>query len=257
MIKAAFFDIDGTLVSFNTHKVPESTITALNALRQKGIKTFIATGRHKTAINNLGNLIFDGYITLNGGICLDEEDKIIYKHSIPQEDIRSFIRYQETDPFPSMIVTECDVFINYYNQDVEDILKILNFPHLPQKPVTDFYDTEVMQLVSFFKTEQENKIMKELPHCEATRWHPSFTDIVPKGSSKRVGIDKIAEHFGIGIDECIAFGDGGNDISMLQYAGIGVAMGNADEEVKRNADYVTDPIDNDGIMNALKHFDII
>ena len=56
MIKAAFFDIDGTLVSFNTHKVPESTITALNALRQKGIKTFIATGRHKTAINNLGNL---------------------------------------------------------------------------------------------------------------------------------------------------------------------------------------------------------
>lgn len=256
MIKAAFFDIDGTLVSFKTHKVPESTVEALNALHKKGIKTFVATGRHKVAINNLGNLYFDGYITLNGGICL-ANDKTIYKHSIPQNDIRIFIRYQEKDPFPVMVFTENDMFINYSNQDVETVLRIINFQHLPQKPIADFHDIEVMQLVSFFKKEQENKIMQELPHCEATRWHPLFADVIPKGSSKHIGINKIAEYFGIGINECIAFGDGGNDISMLRHVGIGVAMGNAENDVKQNADYVTDAIDNNGIINALKHFDII
>ena len=68
---------------------------------------------------------------------------------------------------------------------------------------------------------------------------------------------KIAEYFGIGIDECIAFGDGGNDISMLRHAGIGVAMGNATDEVKQNADYVTAPIDDDGILYALRQLNIL
>ena len=125
MIKAAFFDIDGTLVSFDTHKVPESTVSALKTLREKGIKTFVATGRHLAAINNLGDLEFDGYITLNGGICLEGKDKIIYKHSILQEDIKNFIRYQEKDPFPVMVFTEKEMFLNYVNQDVETVLKIL------------------------------------------------------------------------------------------------------------------------------------
>ena len=70
-------------------------------------------------------------------------------------------------------------------------------------------------------------------------------------------VDKIIEYFGISLNETMAFGDGGNDISMLQHAGLGVAMGNAKEEVKQKADYVTTSVDEDGIANALKHFGII
>ena len=66
MVKAIFFDIDGTLVSFETHKIPASTQEALKTLRDKGIKIFIATGRPQCLINNLGDLEFDGYITVNG-----------------------------------------------------------------------------------------------------------------------------------------------------------------------------------------------
>ena len=69
MVKAIFFDIDGTLVSFETHKIPASTQEALKALRDKGIKIFIATGRPQCLINNLGDLEFDGYITVNGSYC--------------------------------------------------------------------------------------------------------------------------------------------------------------------------------------------
>ena len=99
--------------------------------------------------------------------------------------------------------------------------------------------------------------MSAMPHSEATRWNPLFTDVIPQGSSKRVGIDKMLEYFGIALDESMAFGDGGNDITMLQHVGIGVAMGNAEDEVKRVADHVTSSVDDDGVMNALRHFGVL
>ena len=70
-------------------------------------------------------------------------------------------------------------------------------------------------------------------------------------------MDKIIEYYGINISETMAFGDGGNDITMIEHAAIGVAMGNANEGVKEVADYITDDVDNNGIYNALKHFSII
>lgn len=91
MIKALFFDIDGTLVSFNTHTIPQSTLNAIAELRKKGIKLFISTGRPRVAINNLGNLEFDGYITMNGSYCFGENDEVIYKSPIPKSDVETML----------------------------------------------------------------------------------------------------------------------------------------------------------------------
>lgn len=258
MVKAIFFDIDGTLVSFKTHEVPQSTIDALDILRKKGIKVFIATGRHFSSINNLGDLKFDGYVTLNGGYCFAGEDKVIYKHSIPDRDIEALISYLETEEsFPCAFVQEKDIFMNYKDETVEEIFGMLNFPEPPIRPMDDIRGKTVYQLVSFFTAEQEKKIMSILSHCESTRWNPLFTDVVPAGSSKRIGIDKMLEYFKIPLNECMAFGDGGNDIAMLEHAGIGVAMGNAEDNVKQYADYITDSVDDDGIIKALRHLNII
>ena len=241
MIKAVFFDIDGTLVSFKTHKLPDSTVRALDLLREKGIKVFIATGRQLQSINNLGTQEFDGYVTLNGGYCLAGKDKVIYKHNIPAGDIEALIRYQENEEaFPCALVEEDGIYQNY----VDD-------------PLRGNGGKEVYQLIAFFSPGHEERIMSVLPHCEATRWNPLFADVVPRGSSKAVGIDKIIEYYGISLHETMAFGDGGNDMAMLCHAGIGVAMGNAGDEVKEAADYVTDSVDDDGVMNALRHFDVI
>jgi hydroxymethylpyrimidine pyrophosphatase-like HAD family hydrolase len=78
-----------------------------------------------------------------------------------------------------------------------------------------------------------------------------------KGNTKQKGIDEIIRHFGFLREETMAFGDGGNDISMLRHAATGVAMGQACDEVKRFADYVTDSVDDNGIRNAMKYFRII
>ena len=97
MTKALFFDIDGTLVSFETHRIPSSTIEALEAAHAKGLKIFIATGRPKAIINNLSELqdrnLIDGYITMNGAYCFVGE-QVIYKSAIPgrSESNGSFLR---------------------------------------------------------------------------------------------------------------------------------------------------------------------
>ena len=258
MIKAVFFDIDGTLVSFNTHKVAQSSINAIQQLREKGIKTFIATGRHPLAVNMLGNLEFDGYVCINGGLCLDGKNRTIYQHTIEKKDIETLVNYMETKKdFPAIIVHRNESFSNFFDDKVYQILKMLDFPEPPIKPVSQALDSDVFQVIAFLDNETEQNLLACLPHCDTTRWHPLFGDIVPRGSNKHIGIDKIIEHFGIDISETMAFGDGGNDITMLRHVNIGIAMGNADDEVKKSADYITTSADDDGIYNALKHFGLV
>ena len=123
MIKAVFFDIDGTLVSFNTHRVSDSSKEAIRQLKDKGIKLFIATGRIKKHINNLDNLEFDGYITANGFDCYIGE-KSIYRHSIAREEIYSLIDYlKNKEKFPCSIMTNNGIFINYVTKEVEEVSK--------------------------------------------------------------------------------------------------------------------------------------
>ena len=105
MVKAIFFDIDGTLVSFETHKIPASTQEALKTLRDKGIKIFIATGRPQCLINNLGDLEFDGYITVNGSYCFTAGHQPIYKGCIPQEDIERLITFNRNIRYLSFLHT--------------------------------------------------------------------------------------------------------------------------------------------------------
>ena len=148
MIKAVFFDIDGTLVSFKTHVVPKSTLHAIELLKKKGIKVFIATGRHRRSINNLGDLEFDGYVTLNGGYVFAGKDDVIYKHSIPDKDIEALVRYQEKEgEFPCAFVQEDEIFMNYTDKAVNDVFHLLNFPAPPIRPIEDIYGKTVYQLI--------------------------------------------------------------------------------------------------------------
>ncbi|CDB11512.1 cof-like hydrolase [Bacteroides sp. CAG:633] len=109
-------------------------------------------------------------------------------------------------------------------------------------------------MTPFLVESQEREVSPYTPNCEMGRWHPAFVDVTAKGNTKQKGIDEIIRHFGIRLEDTIAFGDGGNDISMLRHAGIGIAMGNAADHVKAAADYVTDTVDNDGIAKAIEQW---
>lgn len=255
MIKALFFDIDGTLVSFNTHKIPQSTIDAIHHVRNMGIKVFIATGRPMPFINNLEGLEYDGIMSVNGAYCVDCDGTVICKHPVPKNDIVRLVRNHETHPMPIAFAANdkaiiCDVPAN--NCAMQAVFDLLDLKMPQSRPINEALDLDVMQVIAFFTEEEEPRIMSNvLLECDANRWHPSFADCIAKGRNKATGIDEICGYYGFNIDETAAFGDGGNDIEMLRHAGIGVAMGNASDEVKACADIVTASVDDDGIAKAL------
>lgn len=251
-IKAIFFDIDGTLVSFRTHCIPPDTVRTLDKLRQNGILLFIASGRHFISINNLGDQQFDGFVTINGGITL-VDNQIIDRHSIDAEQIRKMNRYmREVRSMPCVYVLEDRLLMNYSNALAQQLFDLINFPVPPIGDLGSVEDEAVYQMIAFFAPHEEHEIMSMLDGCNAARWSPLFADVVPKGTSKVLGIEAIMRHFNLSRDNIMAFGDGGNDIEMLRYAHIGVAMGNAEQEVKAAADFVTTAVDDGGVAHAVE-----
>jgi hypothetical protein len=124
-------------------------------------------------------------------------------------------------------------------------------------PMEEVLQQRILQLTAFFDADYERELMTRIPSCISGRWHPEFTDITAREADKGQGVLTMAAHEGFNANDTIAFGDGGNDTSMIRTAHIGIAMGNAIEALKQEANYVTTSVDNDGILNALKHFGLI
>jgi hydroxymethylpyrimidine pyrophosphatase-like HAD family hydrolase len=126
-----------------------------------------------------------------------------------------------------------------------------------ERPVDEVLQQPILQLTPFFTADYEAELMQRIPNCVSGRWHPAFTDITAIKADKGQGILAMAAYEGFNPQHTLAFGDGGNDTSMILTAGIGIAMGNALDTLKQQADYVTTSVDDDGIYNALKHFGLI
>ena len=257
-IQAIFFDIDGTIVSFKTHSIPPDTKAAINQLRNQGIKVVIATGRSLGDINNLEDLEFDGFITANGSYCVDSKGAVIAQHPISKESLESLALFMQEKPFSCSFMTDMGNFINYID-DKSLYLSELVETQLPAvKPLSEILAHTIYQIDAFIDPALEMELLAYvLTDCAGCRWHPVFTDFNTKNSTKATGIDCFLAHFGISNEHTMAFGDGGNDISMLKHAAIGVAMGSANDQVKAAADYVTTPVDDDGVAKALRYFDVI
>lgn len=261
-IKALFFDIDGTLVPFGAQEPSAEVIEVLASVRRKGIKVFIATGRHISWIDNLGALETDGFVTANGSLCLEADKKtVIYKHCIPSDDMDRMIDFAAVSDMPIVAIPDDGgIIINKEDENVARIKEMLNMPYVRTAPLDTIRGKEIVQLMAFGSEQarvHSGLFDKVLLGCEATSWNPYFCDIIPKGSDKSVGIDRMLERHGLLLCQTMAFGDGGNDMGMLRHANIGIAMGNAEEQVKSIADYVTTAVEDHGVVNALRHFGLL
>ena len=260
IITALFLDVDGTLVSFNTHSIPSSTCDALRCARENGVKIFTATGRPRQLLDNIPTVepLMHGYILATGALCT-YGGEVVSKDVIPTDEVWTTVRFCEERGLTAVVVGTDDIQIinrnDVFDHVFYDLLKVSYNKF--DVPLADVIAQGVLQITPFLTTEEEQMLMPSLPGCTSARWYPTFCDITSSSADKAKGIRAIANHLGIEMSETMAFGDGGNDISMLQTAGIGVAMGNALDEVKAHADYVTTDVDNDGVRNALLHFGII
>ncbi len=256
MIKAAFFDVDGTIYSHKSKGIPQSTLKAMDLLKQRGIKTFLATGRDFTAIDRfpVGKIRFNGYVMLNGQLCTDQDRNIILSSPIDAADASYLLDAFRKKTRPVALAEKDRLYINMIDEAVIRAQAGIS-SELPQ--IMKYEGAPVYQFMCYGGKELEEEFSEKLPHCKVTRWSPYGVDVISKNGGKMTGIQKMLEVYGISKEETIAFGDGENDIEMLKFAQVGVAMGNAETEVQKAADYVTEDIDADGIWNALKHFHII
>ena len=263
MVKAVFFDVDGTLLSHRTHRVPDSTIRALEALREKGILTFLATGRHISMLQDIlpmDKLHFEGIVSLNGQYCCNNEG-IIYHCPIPRKDITALLDYLKTDPHPCILIEEDQMYINFHNALVEKVQAGIRAKMPLLGDIDRGYTAPIYQALLYISDADFNRL-PPLPGIRFSRWRLgdpelSGADLYPASGGKAVGIAKILAHYGIDKSETMAFGDGQNDVDMFGAVGTAVAMGNSCEEAKAAAGYITDDIDQDGLWNALRHFGLI
>lgn len=275
MIKAAFFDIDGTLLSFTTHRVSAGTIRAFDRLHQAGIRTFLSTGRPDVLIPQMP-VSFEAKITMNGGLVFvgdhvgangahmgtngdhvgvngnQSPDKVLFSNPVPDNELQAWLDLAKAKHLCTMIFTKDNMFLTQPNEIGLQLRNQLEFEMPPVVDIDRMRSETAYQIIAIMPGEMDATVAELLPHCRLPRWHPYFTDIVAHDNSKARGMEVICQHYGIRQEETLAFGDGANDIEMLEWAGIGVAMGNAADEVKKHADHVTTDVDNEGIENAVK-----
>lgn len=255
MTKAVFFDIDGTLLSFQTHRITTAVQEALYTLRAKGIKLFIATGRHWQMLPYIRSVFsFDGFVTLNGQYCFCG-DRVVRSCPMDPQAAREVVEATRNGAFPCIYLEKQELYINQVNDHVRAFMDQLD---LALPPIHQPEDTgELYQAIVFLTKEKERLLLDRAPNVNAARWHPYFMDIIPPDGGKHRGIDAILKEFHISLEDTMAFGDGENDLTMLKHVGTGVAMGSASDFVKGQADYVTGTVEEDGIITALTQFGLL
>lgn len=263
MIKAVFFDIDGTLVSYRTKTMPAETYAALQLLHEKGIRLSICTGRAPVSIQLLEPAVrsfpWDGVIAANGQLCFDEEQKLFHKVAINADTLKQLVPWIKDNQIPAVFFEVNDSYTNLPIPSLAEHYQRSGKPELMpgiDDPVRS-YEHETIQICPYVPKELDEAFLAHAPGMKSVRWADHFADMIPSAGGKDKGIEAMLKHWNIKREETMAIGDGGNDISMVQYAGVGVAMGNAPAKLKEAADFITNDVDHNGIVNALKEYGLL
>lgn len=256
MIEALFFDIDGTLVDSYDGKIPDSTLFSLQELKRRGYRLFVASGRPLCNISDevLKAVLWDGYICSNGAAFHNEEQRLIrsYSFSLPQkEQLFSLCRKNRI----SLVYQTPDEMFCVLKYD-DDLENAFSFFHMPVPPCREYRFEEVNMATVYQKEGFDFSILNSIDSLCTVKGKAPYADVTLPAYNKGTAIGECRSLFHIKQD-CLAFGDGDNDLKMMESADISIAMGNATELLKKKATMVTDRVDNDGIYKALVQLSLI
>lgn len=254
--KVVFFDIDGTLYSRRAGRIPPRTARAVRALRARGVRVVIATGRHPVELDAAGleGLKVDGFAAANGQMCLDGGRQLFSGTPLPREGLRAIVSLFERCEEICWLFGERDHYANLVDEVFLRMTKQVSGLEVEVRP---YGGETIYQAVVFAGPERDEELARQLPGCSLHRWGDGGVDVVAAGGGKVQGMQAFLERFGATREQCVAFGDEQNDVDMLRFAGVGVAMGNGAPSVKAAADYLTAGVDEDGIALALEDLGLL
>lgn len=254
--KIVFLDVDGTITHHEDGSIPASTKAAIRSLQNKNIHVVAATGRPLSMCEEIRELGVDTFITANGGY-VKHNHEVIHKVAMAPQTVQSVYEFAQTEQHGLSFYTESFCMNGIKNSDISIALKetlaLTEYPTI--NPL--IYQEEVYLLCLFASDSHVEKYIQLFPHLTFKRWHPFVLNVLQEDVSKSLAIKKVLEFFAVEPHDAIAFGDGENDIDMLELAGLGIAMGNGSEKLKKSADYITKKSNEDGIDYALKKFGVI
>lgn len=254
--KLILFDIDGTLYDHDK-KIPNSTMAAIKALQTQGHSVAIATGRAPFMVQSvLEETGIKDYVSFNGQYVY-ANGNVVYENPLDTESLKALEHTAREHDHPVVFLTHDDLVANIdFHEDIEISLSTMHMAH-PRKDDIFYTQPKIYQALIFHQQSEDGIYDGQFEHLKFIRWHELSRDVVPDNGSKMRGITHLAATLGFDIEDTVAFGDGLNDIEMIEGAGIGVVMGNGADELKQYADFVTKAVDEDGIMYAVKALNLI
>ncbi len=255
--KILFFDIDGTILSHRTYTITDSTRLAIQKAQANGHLAFINTGRVISAIpKDLLDLGFDGFVC-GCGTYISHRDQVLLQNTIPEDLAKKIV--VDLRELGIDAVLEGPDAIYYDDFATNPVIKGVRKYHDDNGFPTGSWDDPTIVINKFCiwsSNESANRtfIDKYAEYFDFIDRNENLYEIVPKGYSKASGIQFLINHLNIPFKNTFAFGDGENDLPMLQYAKHTIAMGNAPQAIKDIVSFVTLDVDDCGIQYALEHY---
>ena len=265
MYKLVAIDMDGTLLK-EDKTISERTKKAIQSAREKGVTVVLATGRPIEGVSRYLEELnmyteHDYVLSYNGALIQKTKSKeAVAKVALKGEDLHYLRKLSDELGVNIHAFSEERGLITPKNSKYTEVEAEINNIEIHEMNIDNIPDDEVMiKIMMIDEPEILGEAMEKLPKevyekYTVVRSAPFFLEFLNKSVNKGVGVELLAKHLGVKQEEVITFGDAGNDLHMIEYAGLGVAMGNAFDEVKEAANYITDTNENDGVAKAIEKF---
>lgn len=258
-------DLDGTLTNRDKVITPR-TKAALMEAQKRGKKVVLASGRPTAGVLPLAEELslkeYGGYVlSFNGGLIINcQTDEVVFSQLLPQEANRRVIELAEEHRVDYLSYEGDHLVVN--NKECPYAEKESWINHMPMKEVEDMASYLNFQVPKFLLLDDGDYLALVEPRVKVAlgknfsvyRSEPYFLEVLPKGIDKAQSLARLLDVIGLTKEEMIACGDGYNDLSMIQFAGLGVAMENAVLPVRKAADYITDSNNDDGVGKVVEKF---
>ena len=238
-IKLIALDLDGTLVKYGEDLISKENLMAIKSAQDAGVEVVIATGRSRTTSLKLGQQLGVRYmINVNGGEIWTTEGELLHRHPLDRETVKQIIKIQSQYSVYSWFVSADQIIGN----------------ELP----ADYLDKEWLKFG--FDVEDDHvrdemiRLFSQMDSVELSNSSLTNMELNPKGVHKASAIEYLLDKLALSFDQVMAVGDSINDLKMIEAAGIGVAMGNAQDTVKEVADWETVSYDVNGVAVAIEKF---
>ena len=241
-----FFDIDGTLVDPSTGKISEKTRFTLHQLHRNGRLVCIATGRPTASLPDFGDLPIDAICAFNGSLCF-AGDKILHSTPVSPQDVETVLKNAAGIGRPVSVASQDRLAANGMDADLAGYYRLAGVEPVISEDFDAVCRSGIYQIMVGGPVAEEKALIRGTTGVKLARSWYRAVDVIPAGSGKGVGIEKIIRHFGLDASQAMAFGDSYNDAEMLLTVGTGIAMGNAPEEIKALAADCCGPVSDDGI----------